>query len=487
MYLVFSHMLKSFDREDLETLWKLVNAKHGSTRPKEGYERVLWGDLKVMFESHVEDTVWRNQQDYRVLEWKLYDYCRVHFLRMQHMQIYMLVEKKYYLTPATITDMLNKKLQCDHFSEMLKEFDLLKWDPTRGILHLGQQSLRVNACGKYKWKKYILVIVDDHIRFTLVKFLRSKDEAPEVIIKCLKPIQVCLNATVRNVRTDNGTEFVNQTLKDYYENIRISHQTFFLRTPQQNGEVVLIACYTQNRSLIRLHYKKTPYELMREKKPDLSFLYVFGSLCYPTNDSEDLGKLKPKANIVFFCYALAKKAFIIYNIRTRKNMETIHVTFDELTTMAFKQFILGPSPQLMTPGTLSSGLVPNPPSLTTYVPLTKNDWDILFQPMFDEFFNPPPSVVSPIPVVSSHTPLELLEEGIDFEESFAPVARIEAIHIFIANPVNKNMTIYQMDVKTAFLNGELRKVVYVSQPEGFVDQDKPNHVYRLKKALYSLK
>ncbi|GJZ82372.1 hypothetical protein Tco_0647545 [Tanacetum coccineum] len=124
MYLVFSHMLKSFDKEDLETLWKLVKAKHGSTRPDEGYERVLWGDLKVMFEPHVEDTVWRNQQDYRVLEWKLYDSCGVHFLRMQHMQIYMLVEKKYYLTPATITGMLNKKLQCDHFSKMA--YQLLK-------------------------------------------------------------------------------------------------------------------------------------------------------------------------------------------------------------------------------------------------------------------------------------------------------------------------------------------------------------------------
>ncbi|GJR70979.1 ribonuclease H-like domain-containing protein [Tanacetum coccineum] len=111
MYLVFRYILKSFDREDLETLWKLVKAKHGSTRPEEGYKRVLWGDLKVMFEPHVEDTVWRNQQDYRVLEWKLYDSRGVHFLRMQHMQIYMLVEKKYYLTPATITDILNKKLQ----------------------------------------------------------------------------------------------------------------------------------------------------------------------------------------------------------------------------------------------------------------------------------------------------------------------------------------------------------------------------------------
>ncbi|GJX50627.1 hypothetical protein Tco_0277472 [Tanacetum coccineum] len=124
MYLVFSHMLKSFDREDLETLWKLVKAKHGSTRPEEGYERVLWDDLKTMFDPHVEDTVWRNQQDYRVLDWKIYDSCGVHSLRMQHMHIHMLVEKRYPLTPATITDMLNKKLQCDHFSEMA--YQLLK-------------------------------------------------------------------------------------------------------------------------------------------------------------------------------------------------------------------------------------------------------------------------------------------------------------------------------------------------------------------------
>nr|GEV80325.1 retrovirus-related Pol polyprotein from transposon TNT 1-94 [Tanacetum cinerariifolium] len=81
----------------------------------------------------------------------------------------------------------------------------------------------------------------------------------------------------------------------------------------------------------------------------------------------------------------------------------------------------------------------------------------------------------------------LQEEGIDFEESFALVSRIEAIRIFIANAASKNMIIYQMDVKTAFLNGELKEKVYVSQPEDFVDLDHPTHVYRLKKALYGLK
>ncbi|GKF77735.1 retrovirus-related pol polyprotein from transposon TNT 1-94 [Tanacetum coccineum] len=86
-------------------------------------------------------------------------------------------------------------------------------------------------------KRYILVIVDDYSRFTLVKFLRTKNEAPDTIIKCIKNIQVHLNATVRNVRTDNGTEFVNQTLREFYENVGITHETSVARTPQQNGVV----------------------------------------------------------------------------------------------------------------------------------------------------------------------------------------------------------------------------------------------------------
>nr|GFC41545.1 retrovirus-related Pol polyprotein from transposon TNT 1-94 [Tanacetum cinerariifolium] len=79
------------------------------------------------------------------------------------------------------------------------------------------------------------------------------------------------------------------------------------------------------------------------------------------------------------------------------------------------------------------------------------------------------------------------EEGIDFEESFAPVSRLEAIRIFLAYAAHKNMVVYQMDVKTAFLNGNLREEVYVRQLDEFVDSDNPNHVYKLKKALYGLK
>ncbi|GJS66951.1 hypothetical protein Tco_0681515 [Tanacetum coccineum] len=104
MYMIFSQMLKSFDREDLEDLYKLVKAKYESTRPVEDLDLLLWGDLKTMFEPHVEDKVWRNQQEYKVLNWKLYDSCGVHSLMMQHVQIYMLVEKKSPYTTYTFND-----------------------------------------------------------------------------------------------------------------------------------------------------------------------------------------------------------------------------------------------------------------------------------------------------------------------------------------------------------------------------------------------
>ncbi|GJW08098.1 retrovirus-related pol polyprotein from transposon TNT 1-94 [Tanacetum coccineum] len=298
--------------------------------------------------------------------------------------------------------------------------------------------LHMDLCGPMRvasvsGKKYILVIVDDYSRFTWVKCLRSKDEAPAFIINFLKMIQVRLKETVRRIRTDNGTEFVNQTLREYYEKVGISHETSVARSPQQNGvverrnrtlieaartmliyakaplflwaEAVATACYTQNRSMIRRRHGKTPYELLHNKPPDLSYLHVFGALCYPTNDSENLGKLQPKADIgIFIGYAPTKKAFRIYNRRTRRIIETIHVDFDELTAMASEHSSSGPALHEMTPVSISSGLVPNPPSSTPFVPPSRSDWDLLFQPMFDESLNPPPyvdlqapEVIAPIP------------------------------------------------------------------------------------------
>nr|GFC32830.1 retrovirus-related Pol polyprotein from transposon TNT 1-94 [Tanacetum cinerariifolium] len=186
------------------------------------------------------------------------------------------------------------------------------------------------------------------------------------------------------------------------------------------AEAVATACFTQNRSIIRLRHGKTPYELMHDKQPDLSYFHVFGALCYPTNDGENVRNLQPKADIgIFIGYAPTKKAFRIYNRRTRRIVKTIHVDFDEMTAMASEQISSGPALQEMTPapgktlsssygslqanalglalnnmipGTISSGLVQKYSSSTSYVPPLRNDWDLLFQLLFDELLNPPPSV-----------------------------------------------------------------------------------------------
>ncbi|GJY05625.1 retrovirus-related pol polyprotein from transposon TNT 1-94, partial [Tanacetum coccineum] len=324
-------------------------------------------------------------------------------------------------------------------------------------------------------KGYILVIVDDYSRFTWVRFLKTKNEAPAAIIKCIKNIQVRLKATVQNVRTYNGTKFVNPTLREWYENVDITHQASVAHTPRQNGVVerqnrtlveatrtmlifskaplflwakaINTSCYTQNRSLIRLRYNKTPYELMQDQKLDLSFFHVFGSLCYPTNDHEDQGggltAVEPKT----YKDALTQSCWI----------EAMQEELNEFECLGVWE------------------LVPRPDK----VMVITLKW--IYKVKLDELGG----------ILKNKARLVARgycqEEGIDFEESFDPVARLEAIRIFLAFVAHMNMVVYKMDVKTAFLNGNLREEVYVSQPNGFVDPDNPNHVYKLKKALYGLK
>nr|GEV27893.1 retrovirus-related Pol polyprotein from transposon TNT 1-94 [Tanacetum cinerariifolium] len=246
--------------------------------------------------------------------------------------------------------------------------------------------------------------------------------------------------------------------------------------------------------------------------------YQKDHLC--TACARDLGKLKPKADIgIFTAYAPAKKAFQIYNKRTCLIIETIPVDHDELTAMASEQFNSGPGPKLLTSRTISSGIMQNIPFSTSTPSSTIIDQDApsistsqtnqetqsLVIPLgFEEVdhdikishMDNNPYVDFPIPEPSSEessSQARLVasgyrhEKGISFEESFARVARLEAIRNFIAFVAHLNMVFYQMDVKTAFLNGILREEVYVSQLDGVVDPENPNHMYKLKKVLYGLK
>nr|GEZ99457.1 retrovirus-related Pol polyprotein from transposon TNT 1-94 [Tanacetum cinerariifolium] len=156
---------------------------------------------------------------------------------------------------------------------------------------------------------------------------------------------------------------------------------------------IATACFTQNHSIILRRFNKTPYELINGKKPNISFLHVFGALCYPKNDREDIGKLGAKGDIGFFIgYSVDSCAYIIYNRRTKKIMETINVSFDELSVMAFEQRSLKLKLQRMTSGQISSRLdiTYALSTITTQQP-SEGELDLLFEAMYDDYIGGQPS------------------------------------------------------------------------------------------------
>nr|GEZ64420.1 hypothetical protein [Tanacetum cinerariifolium] len=439
---------------------------------------------------------------------------------------------------------------------------------SRQRLHL----LLMDLCGPMRiasinGRRYVLVIVDDYSRYTWVHFLRSKDEAPE----CwhLSP-----SASVRTPQQNRVVECKNRTLVEAARTMFIFTRVLLFLW----AEAIATASFTQNRSIIHRRFNKTPYELINNRKPDISFLHVFSALCYPKNDREDTGKLGAKGDIGFFIgYFVDSYAYRVYNRRTKKIMETMNLSFDELSAMAFEQRNSKPGLQSMNFGQISLGLDLTYASstITTQQP-TKGELDLLFEAMYDDYIGGRPSATArtipaaqaphvrqtsttstsiadtaPTPTNSSShatnipissqdveelnlnaifdgntfvnpfanpstrepsrpvlirnqlrfdgdmcmyalsfkrldvwvlvpapynmSPLTLKwlfknkhdeekpiirnksrlvvrgycqEEGIDFEEPFAPVARMEAVRIFFSYDAHKSFTVFQMDVKT---------------------------------------
>nr|GEY80682.1 retrovirus-related Pol polyprotein from transposon TNT 1-94 [Tanacetum cinerariifolium] len=325
--------------------------------------------------------------------------------------------------------------------------------------------LHMDLCGPMRvesinGKKYILVIVYDYSRFTWVKLLRSKDEAPDFIIKFPKMIQVRLKVPVCRIRTDNGTEFVNQTLRDYYKEVGISHETSVARSPQQNGVVERQVTSVQFSSTVSPHQIVQPDHPIpqhtRKWKKDHPLNNIIDQLSRPVSTRLQLHEQ------ALFCYYNAFLSSV--EPKTYKDALTqscwIEAMQEELNE--FERLEVWE-------------LVPRPDK---FMVITLK-W--IYKVKLDELGG----ILKNKARLVAHGYLQ--EEGIDFEESFASVVRLEAIRIFLAYAAHKNMVVYQMDMKTTFLNGNLREEFYVSQPNGFVDQDNPNHVYKLKKALYGLK
>ncbi|KAJ9560995.1 hypothetical protein OSB04_006155 [Centaurea solstitialis] len=455
---------------------------------------------------------------------------------------------------------------------------------------------------------------------------------------------------------------ITQAIQDTHKNpTGISQNFSSVRTPQQNGvaerrnrtlieaarsmlseanlatqfwaEAVNTACYTQNRSLIVKRFRRTAYELFRNRKPSIKHLHIFGCVCYILNNKDNLGKFDSKSDDgIFLGYSSISKTYRVFNKRRQTIEETIHVKFDEsgptfphpndnteINQWADSFFqvpeppIADPSPQDLPDGFEENPIPPSDittPPLINATPITQITPPEPNQPTNSEDFSqttvsePSPTNLLPDPssneastsgqvyqppalrwtkdhpidqvlgnpssgvktrrqagnvclyvnFISENEPKEIddalrdpawvsamqeelaefirnnvwllvprprkrtiigskwifrnkldeigtiirnkarlvaqgyrQEEGIDYDETFAPVARLEAIRLFLAFAAHMNFKVYQMDIKNAFLNGKLNEEVYVAQPPGFVDPKFPDHVYKLNKALYGLK
>ncbi|GJU65736.1 retrovirus-related pol polyprotein from transposon TNT 1-94 [Tanacetum coccineum] len=429
-----------------------------------------------------------------------------------------------------------------------------------------------SAIRSYGGNRYTLVIVDDYSR----------------------KIQNQLGCSIVSIRTDHGREFDNEVqFGEFCNAYVITHNFSAPRTPQSNGVVkrknktlqemsrtmlneqslpqkfwcnaVDTSTYILNRILIKAILGKTPYELLRGRKPTLDYFRVFGSKCFILNTKDYLTKFDPKSyEGVFLGYSQNSKAYIILNKHTRKVEESLNVTFDETPppsktsplvdddldeeeaikvtekknlendivdeTLEIDEIVnikeSRNHPLENVIGNLNQRTLRSQAQnqsnffcfISTIEPKNVNEalgdksWIVAMQEELNQFIAndvwelvPQPRNMTIIGTkwvfrnkldengVVSRNKARLVaqgynqQEGIDYDETYAPVARLESIRILLAYACALDFKLFQMDVKSAFLNGFINDEVYVAQPSGFINFEEPDHVYKLKKTLYGLK
>ncbi|GJX25414.1 retrovirus-related pol polyprotein from transposon TNT 1-94 [Tanacetum coccineum] len=465
---------------------------------------------------------------------------------------------------------------------------------TRCLELLHMDLFGPSAVRSYGGNRYTLVIVDDYSRYTWTRFLKDKTEAFDQFEIFSRKIQNQLGCSIVSIRTDHGREFDNEVQFGEFCNTNgITHNFSAPRTPQSNGVVerknrtlqemsrtmlneqslpqkfwcnaVDTSTYILNRILIRAILGKTPYELLRGRKPTLDYFRVFGSKCFILNTKDYLTKFDPKSyEGVFLGYSQNSKAYIILNKHTRKVEESLNVTFDETPppsktsplvdddldeeeaikvtekknlendivdeTLEVDEIInikeSRNHPLENVIGNLNQRTLRSQAQnqsnffcfISTIEPKNVNEalgdesWIVAMQEELNQFVAndvwelvPQPRNMTIIGTkwvfrnkldengIVSRNKARLVaqgynqQEGIDYDETYAPVARLESIRILLAYACALDFKLFQMDVKSAFLNGFINEEVYVAQPPGFIDFKKPDHVYKLKKALYGLK
>ncbi|GKE42192.1 retrovirus-related pol polyprotein from transposon TNT 1-94, partial [Tanacetum coccineum] len=351
-------------------------------------------------------------------------------------------------------------------------------------------------------KKYVFVIVYDYSRYTWTHFLRSKDETPEVLIDFLRLVQRGLHAQVKIVRTDKGTKFLNKTLHAYFATEGYSTQSKAYRVFNKTTRVIVETIHVNFDELPQMasdHVSSDPVPQCQittlehdSLSPNPHFLENVPQPAETVTTSNELDFLfNPMFNeLLNGTTPLVSKSSAVTTVDAPDKRQQQHTTSSTSTTVVADTPLLN---------------IQTRPEEPTQAPIVTAIEDINqvethkqnAQVVEDEFIN---IFSTPIwknkrdeenTVICNKSRLVAKgyaqKKGIDFKESFALVARLEAVRLFIAYAAHKSFTVYQMDVKTTFLYGPLKEEVYINQPDRFVDPYHPDKVYHLKKALYGLK
>ncbi|GJT71678.1 retrovirus-related pol polyprotein from transposon TNT 1-94 [Tanacetum coccineum] len=394
---------------------------------------------------------------------------------------------------------------------------------TRCLELLNMDLFGPSAVRSYKGNRYTLVIVDD--------YSREFDNEVQFREFCNANGITHNFSTPHTPQSNDVVERKNGTLQEMSRTM-LNEQSL----PQKFWcNAVDTSTYILNRILIRAILGKTPYKLLRGRKPTLDYFRVFGSKCFILNTKDYLTKFDPKSyKGIFLGYSQNSKAYIILNKHTRKVKESLNVTFDE-TPLPSKTSPLVDDDldeeeaiKVTEKKNLKNDIVDETLEIDEIVnikesrnhplennvneALTNDSWIVTMQEELNQFIAndvwelvPQPRNMTIIGTkwvfrnkldengIVSRNKARLVaqgynqQEGIDYDETYAPVARLESIRILLAYACALDFKLFQMDIKSAFLNGFINEEVYVAQPPGFIDFEKLDHVYKLKKALYGLK
>nr|GEV39784.1 ribonuclease H-like domain-containing protein [Tanacetum cinerariifolium] len=394
-------------------------------------------------------------------------------------------------------------------------------------------------------KLYCLVVTDDFSRLTWTFFLRTKDETSSILRNFITEIENLKDLKVKIIRCDNGGEVKNEEINELCTKKGIRREFNNARTPQQNGvaerrnrtlieaartmladdklpvtfwaEAVNTACYVQNRVLVNKSQNKTPYELFNSRIPAIGFLRPFGCHVMILNTLDHLGKFDAKGDEGYFVGGISNPTATSKvpsaeqeEPATSLTVETVIPTVSSpvFTVYLDISFENSSDPIIISKGVFSHEETPSLGNALTLsnriedtfgeeADLSNMETSIPEEPkkIFDALKDPRVRPIGTKWVLKNkkdergiviRNMARLVAQGYTQEEVFAPVARIEAIRLFLAYASFIGFTVYQMDVKSAFLYGTIDEVVYVMQPPGFQDPEFLDRVYKVEKAMYGL-